>query len=80
MILLLCFLCVNMVGCGDVTKASTAKLQDKVEEEIPDEESMSDVLVRVVVTAIVDNAMGNLKQKIIEMKGDKNEINCLFIK
>ena len=70
MILLLCFLCVNMVGCGAVTKVGAAEFPDKIEEEVSEEESICDILLRVAVTTIVDNAMGNLEQKIIEMKGD----------
>ena len=71
MILMLCFLCVSIIGCGTVTKVSAAELPGKVDEEITDEESIGDILLRVAVTTIVDNAMGNLEQKIIEAKGDR---------
>ena len=76
--ILICFLmsilCVNMVGCGAVTKVSAAEISN-VEVDLTEEkqeESVTDILIRVALTSAIDNALEKAKQEITEMKGEIN--------
>lgn len=73
-ILTMCLICINLIGCGAVTKVSAAELLDNeidATEEIQ-EESIPEMLIRVALTSAIDNALKNAKQEIAEMKGEIN--------